>query len=165
MCCCGKPTVNGEVGYRWNDPTAAPGVYPINAPELGDGDIQLYDEPGRCGGLDSHCHHYRLVRSHGMVCLLVRHGGGDERFRLSHTNSLLDAFAAMDPTARYWMFNTIYHARSDAARESREREAMRWRTAAAEKRIRTRKNRGANTVKVWIVASTHLPRKPETHQR
>jgi hypothetical protein len=142
MCCCEKPNVNGEVGYRWNDPTAAAGVHPVNAPELVDGEILLYDDPGRCGGLDSHSYHYRLVRSYSSVFLLVRHGAGDECFRLSCTNSLLDAFAVMGSTARYWMFNTIYHARSDAERQSREREAMHWRTAAAEKRLRTRKKRG-----------------------
>jgi hypothetical protein len=151
MCCCVKTNVNGEVGYRWNAPTAAPGVHPVNAPELADDDMLLYDEPGRCGGLDSHSYHYRLVRSHSSVCLLVRHGGGDERFRLSCTNSLLDALKVMGTTVRYWMFNTIYHARSDAGRESREREAMHWRTAAAEKRIRTRRKPGESTVRVWIV--------------
>ena len=72
--------------------------------------------------------------------------GGDERFRLSCTKVLLDAIEAMDSAARYWIFNTIYHAHAhaDAALESREREGMRWRTAASEKRIRTRKIRGAN---------------------
>jgi hypothetical protein len=155
VCCCMNPNINGEVGYRWNDPTAAPGVYPVNAPELGNADILLYDEPGRCGGIDSHSFHYRLVKTCG-VYLLVRHGGGDERFRLSYTKSLLDTFAAMNSTARYWMFNAIYHARSDAERESREQEAMRWRTAAAEGRIRTRKQRGENTATVWIVAGRSI---------
>ena len=151
MCCCRMPNVNGQLGYRWNDPTAAPGVHPMNAPEPDKLDILLHDEPGPAAGLDSHSHHYRLVRRDGTVLLLVRHGGGDERFRLSCTGSLLDAFAVMDSTARYWMFNAIYHAHSDAARESREKETMRWRTAAAEKRIRTRKKRGENAVKSGLL--------------
>ena len=41
-------------------------------------------------------------------------------------------------------------AHADAKREGREGEAARWRKAAAEKRIRTRKVRGENLVKVWI---------------
>ncbi len=150
MCCCGKPTINGEVGYRWNDPHSQPGVYPVNAPGLDAADILLHDEPGRCGGLDSHSYHYRLVRQYGSTFLLVRHGGGDERFRLSCTNVLLDGLAEMDSTLRYWTFNAIYHAGSDAQKKARENEAARWRQAAAEKRIRTRKARGATTIKVWI---------------
>jgi hypothetical protein len=96
MCCCGKPTVNGEIGYRWNDPNAEPTVYPVNPPTLNENETLIYDEPGRCGGLDSHCHHYRLVCQFGSVRLLVRHGGGDERVRLSSTPTLLDTLVAMD---------------------------------------------------------------------
>ena len=52
MCCCGKPIVNGEFGYKWQ-PNDAPGVRESDPPELCDGDELIYDEPGRCGGLDS----------------------------------------------------------------------------------------------------------------
>jgi hypothetical protein len=153
MCCCGKPTINGEIGYRWNDPNSPPGIHSVNAPELDANDTLLYDEPGRCGGLDSHAYHYRLVRHSSSTFLLVRHGGGDERFRFSCTEALLAGFAAMDTSVRYWTFNAIYHACSDARQRAQENEAIRWRKAAAEKRIRTRKTRGEDTVKVWIVPS------------
>lgn len=46
MCCCGKPTINGETGYRWNDPNSTPGVYPVNPPDVQEGETILYDEPG-----------------------------------------------------------------------------------------------------------------------
>lgn len=156
MCCCGKPTLNGETGYRWNcdDP---PGIRPLAPPQLDEGDTLLYDEPGRCGGLDSHCHHYRLVQHYGWTFLLVRHGGGDERFRLSCTKALLDGFAAMTSTVRYWTFNSIFHARSDARCQARENESVRWRKAAAAKRIRTRKVRGSNAIKVWIEPEVTKP--------
>ena len=75
MCCCGTPVVNGELGYKWNS-TDKPGVRPVDPPSLKDNDQLLRDEPGRCGGLDSHCHHYRLVKSYGSLILLVRHVGG-----------------------------------------------------------------------------------------
>ena len=156
MCCCGKPTVNGELGYRWNDPKALPSVRPLNAPELREHDNLLYDEPGRCGGLDSHSFHYRLVNRYGSLFLLVRHGGGDEQFRLTSTATLVATLAAMDSTSRYWLFNALYHAHADGKREGREGESSRWLKAAAENRIRTRKVRGEDAVKVWIEAAvTH----------
>jgi hypothetical protein len=83
MCCCGKPTINGELGYRWNNPNAEPMIHPVNAPDVSEGETILYDEPGRCGGIDSHSFHYRVTKLHGSLFLLVRHGAGDERIRLS----------------------------------------------------------------------------------
>lgn len=100
MCCCGKPTINGELGYRWNQPDGAPSIYPVNPPTLGDNDVLLFDEPGRCGGLDAHSHHFRVVRYCGLS-LLVRHGGGDERIRISSTPTLIETLTALDSNARY----------------------------------------------------------------
>lgn len=153
MCCCGKPTINGEQGYRWNNPNGPAGVYPVNPPELenagslGYGDQLLLDLPGRCGGLDSHSYHYRLVKRVGLE-LLVRHGGGDERLRLS--GPLEKILIELDETSAYWLLNAIYHAHSDGERKGREQTANTWRKAAASKRIRTRKQRGGDGVKVWI---------------
>ena len=65
MCCCAKPNVNGEPGYSWDGKSIS--TRPVDPPMLEDGDVLLFDEPGRCGGMDSHCHHYRLVKSHGSL--------------------------------------------------------------------------------------------------
>lgn len=72
MCCCAKPNVNGELGYSWDGKNVS--TRPVAAPTITDRDTLLFDEPGRCGGMDSHCHHYRLVKDIG-ISLLVRHGG------------------------------------------------------------------------------------------
>ena len=149
MCCCGRPVVNGEMGFKWQ-PNDAPSVRAVNPPELLEGETLLYDEPGRCGGLDSHCHHYRVTLKYGSMFLVVRHGGGDQRFRLSCAETIKGPLAVLDSTARYWLLNAIYHAQSNSAREAREMEAAKWQRAAVEKRIRTRKQRGRGTVKVWI---------------
>ncbi len=151
MCCCGKPTINGEVGYRWNKPEGAAGIYPVNPPAIADNETILYDEPGRCGGLDSHSHHYRVVRSFGSLYLLVRHGGGDERIRLSCAETLVAPLAVMNSTGRYWLLNAIHHAQSHAAQAARDAEAARWTRACVEKRIKTRRSR--YTVQVWIEAA------------
>jgi hypothetical protein len=149
MCCCGKPIINGQVGYKWNQPDGPEGVYPVNAPELEASDRLLRDEPGRCGGTDAHSHHYRLVKSEGgSLSLLVRHGCGDERVRVSRTveKVLLEA----DSNTCYWLLSAIYHAYSDGAHAARSATARTWQKAAAEKRIKTRKQRGSDRVKVWI---------------
>jgi hypothetical protein len=151
MCCCGKPTRNGEPGYRWNDPHGPTSVHPVNPPNLQDGDVPLYDEAGRCGDLDSHSYHYMVVRAKtGNLDLLVRHGGGDERIRLSGPKMFEVVLASLDSTNRYWLLNTLYHAQCDAARNARDKEAERWRTAAAQKRIKVRKQRGTGTIRVSI---------------
>ena len=147
MCMCGKPTLNGEPGYSWDGKSH--GRYPVNPPEMQEGDELLYDEPGRCGGLDSHSYHLRVVRArYGGFKLRIRHGGGDECIDLGSTRMAFDALAELDSNARYWLLLRLYHVQSDAARRATERCNQSWRTAAAEKRIKTRKVR--NGVKVWI---------------
>jgi hypothetical protein len=147
MCCCGKPIVNGEPGYKWQ-PNDAPSIRSPHPPALNDDDRLIRDEPGRCGGLDSHSHHYRLVKSHGSLVLLVRHGGGDDRVRLS--GALERTLSQLPSTDCYWTLNAIYHAYSDGKRTGSEKATDTWRRAAAERRIKTRKERGGTNVRVWI---------------
>lgn len=148
MCCCAAPTINGQLGYRWqpNDP---PGVRPVAPPTLNDTETLLYDEPGRCGGQDSHCHHYRVTNA-TFPTLLVKHGGGEERIRLSNGRQVLAALAALDSTGRYWWLNSIYHAYADGRQAGREATTAQWRSAAVEKRIKVRKVRGRASVTVTI---------------
>jgi hypothetical protein len=149
MCICGKPVINGQPGYKWNrldEPNDR--IHPVNPPDVKESDKLLRDEPGRCGGLDSHSFHFRLVNNIGPE-LLVRHGGGDERIRL--TSTVLTPLLRLDSTDLYWTLCSIYHAHADGKREGSQRTEQRWRQAAAEKRIKTRKQPGRNSVKVWIV--------------
>ena len=101
MCCCEKPTINGEFGYKWQ-PNDNPIVRPVDPPMLSALEALLFDEPGRCGGLDCHSHHFRLVRGPGgSLGLMVRHGGGDEFFQLSTTKIFEQTVASLDSNARY----------------------------------------------------------------
>lgn len=147
MCCCGKPVVNGETGYRWQ-PNDAPTIRQPHAPALAENDVLVFDEPGRCGGLDCHSHHFRVVTRYGSHYLLAAHGGGEERFRLfSLASSVLKD---LDSNSRYWMLHAVYSAHNDGAREASDHEAATWRKAAAEGRLKTRKQQGQNKVTVWI---------------
>jgi hypothetical protein len=148
MCCCGQPNVNGTPGYRWQ-PDDVPRVRPVNPPDLSEGDTLLADEPGRCGGIDHHSHHFRLVmnRFGSGLSLLVRHGGGDERINMG-VMPIKDRLLAIDSDSRYWLLASLYSVHSSARDEATSAEAHKWSRAAAEKRIKTRRNR--STVKVWI---------------
>lgn len=146
MCCCGKPTVNGEDGYSWEGKTFS--VRSPMPPELKETDTLLYDEPGRCGGLDCHSHHFRVVKGSNGPELLVKHGGGEQRFRLFKT--VLEPLSKLDSNGRFWLLHEIFWIQSESAREAREQEQQRWKRAAAEKRIKTRKLPAQGFVKVWI---------------
>lgn len=151
MCCCGKPVINGEMGYRWQ-PTDTPQVRLPNPPELGEGELIVFDEPGRCGGLDCHSHHFRVITEHfGGYALLVQHGGGLERVQLWCGFKLgIDGLKSLDTNARYWLLYGIYDADRKAKTNATDIEAAKWMQAAAGKRIKTRKYPKRRTVKVWI---------------
>jgi len=152
MCCCDHPNINGHFGYSWDGKST--GVYPVHPPDLKEGDMLLHDEPGRCGGLDSHSYHYRVVMARfGGLYLYVRHGAGQEYIRLSTEKTLRDRLAAMDSDTRYWILGAIYHASCDADTNSRNTTNGIWQQAAAEKRIKTKKQRGSASVRVWIAAA------------
>ena len=155
MCCCGKPTKNGETGaYSWDGKTFM--TRQPDPPDIKEGDTILFDEPGRCGGTDSHCHHVRLVRSSGCVDLLVRHGGGDERIRsVSHSPTFVPMLEGLSSDARYWFLLAIHHAASKASSEARQAESQRWAAAFIDKRIKRRKRGGS--VSVWVESRTAVP--------
>jgi hypothetical protein len=147
MCCCDKSNINGELGYKWQ-PNDSAGVRWPDPPTITESDTLLSDEPGRCGGIDSHCHHYRVIEG-WCLWLLYKHGGGEGRIRLSNSAAMRPLLGALDSNARYWLLNSIYHAYNDGQMNGSGRMDEQWRKAAAEKRIKTRKlphNRG---VKVW----------------
>lgn len=150
MCCCGKPNVNGTPnGYSWDSKSRT--TRQPDPPALAEGDMLVHDEPGRCGGVDAHSHHFRWIKGRYDHAVLVRHGGGDERISLGVIGRLLaPSLDAMDSTGRYWLMHAIYTAQRDATESAtRDRDAY-WRKAAAEKRIRTRKLPGRNSVRVTV---------------
>jgi len=149
MCCCGKPIINGEDGYSWDGKSFS--VRKPFYPELEEGDTLVKDLPGRCGGIDSHSFDFRLVRVpiYGLQ-LLVHHGGGSERINLHAYKPSGSIIEALSDSDCYWLMQTLYHVQSDAARDAQSKEAHRWQKAAACKRIKTRKQRGGDSIRVWI---------------
>lgn len=144
MCCCGKPNINGQPGYSWDG--KAVGVRPVDPPEIEERESLIFDEPGRCGGQDSHCHHYRVTS----LGLLVRHGGGTERLRLSNQKAVITALSALDSTGRYWLLNALYRAAGDASRNAQDETSAKYRKAFVEGTLKKRKLPAQGQVKVWI---------------
>ena len=149
MCCCKEPTINRTAPIKMTSDTPA-FPYPPNPPELSDTETLLYDEPGRCGGSDSHAYHFRVTADCSRVYLLVRHGGGDERMIFGWKNTTLPALAALDSNGRYWLLCAAYHGMKYASNRACDTERAEWQKAAAEKRIRTRKQPNRGFIKVWI---------------
>lgn len=149
MCCCGKPTINGTTPIKMTFDTPA-FSYPPNPPDLRDGETLVHDEPGRCGGTDSHAYHFRVTVDRARVYLLVRHGAGDERMEFGWKETTLPALGALDSNGRYWLLCAAFHGMKKCEREAREIERAEWMKAAAEGRIKTRKQRGSNFVKVTV---------------
>lgn len=150
MCCCGQPNVNGQPGYRWH-PDNAPSVRPVDPPVLVFGEELIFDEPGRCGGVDAHSHHFRVVTRNGSHWLYVRHGVGDEAIRLVNGRAVERALLALDSHARYWLLHAVYSAAADARLGAAERTTRTWRKAAAEGRIKVRKLRGRDARVVTLL--------------
>jgi hypothetical protein len=62
----------------------------------------------------------------------------------------------MDSDARYWLLHSLYSVQKDAKMLAECDTAHLWRQAAAEGRIKTRKQRGQNRVKVWIEPAAQI---------
>lgn len=140
MCRCEQPTVNGTGDYKHH----------LRPPELSDGDELLRDLPGRCGReIDSHAFHFRVVKR-GRYSLMVMSGAGQQVIDLGYRKTIPDTIASMSDDDAYWLCQAMYHAMDKHARCARNAEKSRWAAAAANKRIRTRKMRNSDTVKVRI---------------
>ena len=149
MCMCASPNVNGTPGYQWDNRCPA-NTRPVDPPALQDGDALLYDLPGRCGGCDSHHLHMRIVKRFGSLLLLAQSGLGYKSLSLHSGKGLAIALESMDNNAAYWTCAAIYTAYRDGHADAAVSVGATWRRAAAEDRIKTRKRRGQDAVKVWI---------------
>lgn len=138
------------------------GAEPERAPKLAEGDVLMYCEHGRIlyrrpedrtnrQGTDCRSHWFRVVKNGGMFTLLVRHGGGEERVNLGYDYRNFPAILdPLDSDARYWLLWIILDVHQKAERDESARAARRYQQAFVEGRLRKRKQRGSDSVKVWI---------------
>jgi hypothetical protein len=151
MCACNQPTINGQPGYSWDGHTVT--THQVNPPELINGDVLIFDEPGRCGKIDAHCHHFRLVYNGRSLFLLVANGLGTKRIPLSnYGSSLVDTLSAVDSDARFWILRCIHSTVRNMCTATERDKTQVWATAFLSKRIKKQKRNG--TYRVWIDDTT-----------
>lgn len=122
------------------------------APKPEAGDDIICSEYGRImDRTDFRSHWFMLVHArNGPYFLLVKHGGGEERFSLGHSNRFAHIFAKLDSDDRYRLLHTLFNVNHDAASLAAEITAKIYRKAFAEGKLKKRKLTGQDAVKVWI---------------
>lgn len=126
-----------------------------------DGETILFDEPGRVldlkaeGGkynVDYRSHSFRVFASEvGSITLAVKHGGGQERWHVGSENApLLHALARLSSDERYFTLYAIMEAHTRSAQMGYARACGEYESAFIEGRLKKRKERGKNQVRVWI---------------
>jgi hypothetical protein len=132
------------------------------APELNEGDKLIFDEPGRIlpslknpteltRGVDCRSHYFRVAEAkYGGYWLYVKHGGGTQRWRLDYDVRTVNALRGLESDDRYRLLWVLAQAHGDSFHAGAELEANRFRAAFVDGRLRKRKLRGQNAVRVWI---------------
>ena len=129
------------------------------APTVPDDETLLYLEPGRVlqqgrDRVDYGSFWYSLSLRLGRLLLRVKHGAGEECHDLGYENpQKLAAFAALDSDSRFMMFHTIRGLGEESAKMAASKMRHDYAKAFVDGRLRKRKQRGANEVKVWIDAA------------
>lgn len=137
---------------------------PLFAPELLEGDVIMYDEPGRIiyrpkelaryegEATDYRSHWYRLIKPRfGPWTLLVKHGGGTERVELGYDyNNFPAIFDPLTSDARYLLMNQLMLTHRAGQDNERAAVANRYKAAFVEGRLKKRKYPKQSTYKVWI---------------
>ncbi len=128
------------------------GAEPWRQPKIEEGDALIFSEHGRV--LDNTCyrsHWFCVVKAqHGGYFLLVKHGGGEERFQIGWSNRIASALVPLDSDSRYLLLYTLYHAHSTAKREARENTSATYNKAFVDGRLKKRKFPARGITKVWI---------------
>lgn len=139
------------------------GAEPWRAPDLDKDDVLLFSECGRiikagtyghgANGIDYRSHYFSVVKgAHGYGCyLLVKHGGGQERFKIDYSpERAVLFFTLLDSNARYLLMHMLFSVAKDSAKIAADDAAAKWRAAFVNGTLKKRKVRGSDSVKVWI---------------
>jgi hypothetical protein len=153
------PHVTDASNYAWRERD-------WRRPSLPDGEVVVFDEPGRVlpdartgGGTCCRSHHFVVstAATGGMPMLRVRHGGGQRCWPLSWDPRLIEALAALDSDQRFRMLWTLAAAHEESYRKGAAESAERYEAAFVQGRLRKRKIRGTGRYRVTITVPLPTP--------
>lgn len=112
----------------------------------------LLEERGRIiGEVDYNCYTLKLVRDMGFHHLYVTHGAGEEKISLIHVKEqVIKNILNMEPDTRFLTLFAFYDIAKSEFQKGFCRAETIYQRAAAEGRLKTRKVRGENRVRVWV---------------
>ena len=136
---------------------------PNRAPTLQEEDTLLFCEHGRIieantyghdrNGIDYRSHWFRIVKHWSRAFLLVKHGGGEERFELDYNAArAAQFFEPLNSNQRYLLMHMLYQIHSKARRAGNDETAQKYKQAFVDGRLKKRKMPRSNSVKIWIEA-------------
>lgn len=116
------------------------------------GNNVLLEEKGRViGEVDYNCYTLKLVRDMGFHHLYVTHGAGEEKISLIHVKEqVIKNILNMDPDTRFLTLFAFYDIAKSEFQKGFNKAEVIYQRAAAEGRLKTRKVRGENRVRVWV---------------
>lgn len=96
--------------------------------------------------------YFKVVGSeYSNLCLLVKHGGGQERMQIyAAKEEWLAMLGALDSDTRFRILFTLYKSIHEAAASAQIQESIKYETAFVNGKLHKRKQRGTNNYKVWI---------------
>jgi hypothetical protein len=112
----------------------------------------LLEEKGRViGEVDYNSFTLKLVRDMGFYHLYVIHGAGEEKISLIHVKEqVIKTILNMEPDTRFLTLFAFYDIAKNEFQKGFNEAEVTYQRAAAEGRLKTRKVRGENRVKVWV---------------
>lgn len=116
------------------------------------GNNVLLEEKGRViGEVDYNCYTLKLVRDMGFYHLYVTHGAGEEKISLIHVKEqVIKNILNMEPDTRFLTLFAFYDIAKSEFQKGFNKAEITYQRAAAEGRLKTRKVRGKNRVRVWV---------------
>lgn len=112
----------------------------------------LLEEKGRViGEVDYNSFTLKLVRDMGFHYLYVTHGAGEEKIPLIHVREqVIENILNMEPDTRFLTLFAFYDIAKSEFQKGFNKAEITYQRAAAEGRLKTRKVRGENRVRVWV---------------
>lgn len=130
------------------------------APAIPAGEIVLFSEPGRVldnkaeGGHTDVCYqafHYAVTKAeYGRYVLRSRSGLGDRALPLD--KQTVEGLALLDSDHRFFMLYALRRAYDEGVKHGTRCATLEHQQAFVDGRLKKRKNRGQDSVKVWIEA-------------